>query len=40
MRFALTEEQRLQVETSRRFVQSQLVPLEDEVERSGALDPA
>jgi len=40
MRFALTEEQRLLVETSRRFVQSQLVPLEDEVERTGALDPA
>jgi acyl-CoA dehydrogenase len=40
MRFALTEEQRLLVETARRFVRAELMPLEDEVERTGSLDPA
>jgi alkylation response protein AidB-like acyl-CoA dehydrogenase len=35
----LTVEQRAVVETTRAFVQRELVPHEDEVERSGALDP-
>jgi alkylation response protein AidB-like acyl-CoA dehydrogenase len=35
----LTVEQRAVVETTRTFVQRELVPHEDEVERSGRLDP-
>jgi len=35
----LTAEQRAVVETTRAFVQRELVPHEDEVERSGVLDP-
>jgi acyl-CoA dehydrogenase len=38
--FELTDEQRAVVETTRAFVQRELVPHEDEVERSGVLDPA
>ncbi len=40
MQFDLTSEQRMLVENVRRFVQTELVPLEDEIEASGALDPA
>jgi acyl-CoA dehydrogenase len=40
MQFDLTEEQRLIVDNVRRFVQTELIPLEDEVEESGQLDPA
>jgi acyl-CoA dehydrogenase len=40
MDFALTEEQRLLVETARRFVSTELMPLEAEVEEKGSLDPA
>jgi acyl-CoA dehydrogenase len=40
MDFALSEEQRLLIETVRRFVAAELIPLEDEVEAAGALDPA
>lgn len=39
MDFALSPEQKLLVETVRRFVDNELRPLEDEVERSGQLDP-
>jgi len=37
--FSLTEEQQLIVDTTRKFVREQLVPHENEVERSGALRP-
>jgi acyl-CoA dehydrogenase len=40
MDLELTAEQRAVVETTRAFVQRELVPHEDEVERSGVLDPA
>jgi acyl-CoA dehydrogenase len=40
MDFDLSPEQRLLVETARKFVASDLVPLEDEVESTRALDPA
>src|SRR5262245_17795327 len=40
MDFALTEEQRLLVETARRFVRTELIPLEQELDRTRALDPA
>jgi len=40
MQFDLSPEQRLIVETVRRFVETELIPLEDEVEERGALDPA
>lgn len=40
MEFALSQEQRLLVETARRFVSAELIPLEDEVEAQRALDPA
>ncbi|MCC7040420.1 MAG: acyl-CoA dehydrogenase family protein [Burkholderiales bacterium] len=40
MRFDLTEEQAMIVATARRFVYDELVPLEDEIEASGRLDPA
>ncbi|MBP2371073.1 acyl-CoA dehydrogenase family protein [Pseudonocardia parietis] len=39
MDFALTDEQRGVVDTTRAFVERELVPHEDEVERSGRLDP-
>ena len=39
MDLELTVEQRAVVETTRTFVQRELVPHEDEVERSGVLDP-
>ena len=40
MEFGLSDEQRLLIETVRRFVASELMPLEQEVETNGALDPA
>jgi acyl-CoA dehydrogenase len=39
MDFALSEEQRLLVETARRFVRTELMPLEKELERTRALPP-
>ncbi len=39
MDFALSEEQRLLVETARNFVRSELMPLEQEIEAKGRLDP-
>jgi len=40
MDFALTEEQRRLVETARRFVRTELMPLERELEQTRQLDPA
>ncbi len=40
MHFQLTDEQRLLIETARRFVTTELVPLEQAVEANRALDPA
>lgn len=40
MDFALSEEQKLLVETVRRFVETELMPLEKQVEAEGRLDPA
>ena len=40
MNFALSEEQRLLIATARRYVQDELIPLEEEVEIQGRLDPA
>ena len=40
MDFSLTTEQRLLVQTARRFVAAELAPLEQQVEDTGALDPA
>src|SRR5690606_10071830 len=40
MDFTLSDEQRLLVETTRRFVYAELVPLEEEVEATQELDPA
>jgi acyl-CoA dehydrogenase len=40
MQFALSEEQKMLVETARRFVTTELIPLEGEVEAHRALDPA
>lgn len=40
MQFDLSEEQSLLVATIRRFVETELIPLEDEVEASGSLAPA
>ncbi len=40
MDFALSDEQQLIVGTVRRFVQAELIPLEDEIEETGRLDPA
>lgn len=40
MDFGLSAEQQLIIETVRRFVQAELIPLEDEIERSGRLDEA
>jgi acyl-CoA dehydrogenase len=39
MDFALNEQQRLLIETARRFVRAELMPLEREVEEKRALDP-
>jgi acyl-CoA dehydrogenase len=39
MDFALSEEQRLLIETARRFVRTELMPLEKELERTRALSP-
>lgn len=39
MRFDLTEEQTMIVDTVRRFVHDELIPLEDEIEETGRLDP-
>jgi acyl-CoA dehydrogenase len=38
--FSLSDEQRLLIDTVRRFIAEQLAPLEDEVERTGTLEPA
>jgi acyl-CoA dehydrogenase len=38
--FSLSDEQRLLIDTVRKFVASELAPLEDEVERTGTLTPA
>lgn len=40
MQFDLTEEQTLIVGTVRRFVQTELIPLENEIEETGRLEPA
>lgn len=40
MEFSLSSEQRLLVDTVRRFIAEHLAPLEDEVEREGRLEPA
>jgi acyl-CoA dehydrogenase len=40
MDFSLSEEQRLLIETARRFVRTELIPLEQEVADAGRLDPA
>jgi acyl-CoA dehydrogenase len=40
MDFGLTDEQRLIVETVRRFVATELLPLEEDIEKSGRLEPA
>jgi acyl-CoA dehydrogenase len=39
MDFALNDEQRLLIDTVRRFIQRELAPLEDAVEAAGALAP-
>jgi acyl-CoA dehydrogenase len=39
MDFALSEEQRLLVASVRRFVTGELIPLEDEIDKKGFLDP-
>ena len=39
MDFSLSNEQRLLIDTVRRFIREELAPLEDEVEASGALAP-
>jgi acyl-CoA dehydrogenase len=38
--FSLSDEQRLLIDTVRKFIAEQLAPLEDEVERTGTLTPA
>ena len=40
MDFSLSDEQRLLIDTVRKFIAEQLAPLEDEVERAGTLTPA
>ena len=40
MDFSLSDEQRLLIDTVRRFIAEQLAPLEDEVERTGTIEPA
>ena len=39
MDFSLSDEQRLLVDTVRRFIREELAPLEDEVEATGTLSP-
>ena len=39
MNFALDDQQRMLVETVRTFIANELEPLEDEVERTGVLEP-
>jgi acyl-CoA dehydrogenase len=39
MDFSLSDEQRLLVDTVRRFIREELAPLEDEVEATGTLAP-
>jgi acyl-CoA dehydrogenase len=39
MHFGLNDEQKMMIETIRRFIAEELHPLEDEVENSGVLDP-
>ena len=39
MDFTLGEEQRLLITTARRFVETELMPLESEVEKTGKLAP-
>jgi acyl-CoA dehydrogenase len=40
MQFDLSDEQRILVDTVRRFVETELIPLEDEIEENGRLDSA
>jgi acyl-CoA dehydrogenase len=40
MDFGLSDEQRMLVETVRRFVDTELIPLEEDVERNGRLEPS
>jgi acyl-CoA dehydrogenase len=40
MDFALSDEQRMLIETVRRFIRTELAPLEERVEAEGRLDPA
>jgi acyl-CoA dehydrogenase len=40
MNFSLSDEQKMIIDTVRRFIRDELKPLEDEVENSGQLDPA
>ncbi|HEX4884695.1 MAG TPA: acyl-CoA dehydrogenase family protein [Casimicrobiaceae bacterium] len=40
MNFDLSDEQRMLVDTVRRFVEAELLPLEDAIEATGRLDPA
>jgi acyl-CoA dehydrogenase len=40
MDFSLNDEQKMMIDTVRRFIAEELKPLEDEIENSGALDPA
>ena len=39
MDFSLSHEQKMLVETVQQFISKELEPLEEEVERSGMLDP-
>jgi len=38
--FSLSDEQRLLIDTVRKFIAEELAPHEDEIERTGKLDPA
>ncbi len=40
MDFSLNDEQKMMIDTVRRFIKEELKPLEDEVENAGSLDPA
>jgi acyl-CoA dehydrogenase len=40
MHFGLNDEQKMMIDTIRRFIAEELKPLEDEVEHTGALEPA
>jgi acyl-CoA dehydrogenase len=39
MYFGLNDEQKMMIDTIRRFITKELHPLEDEVENAGVLDP-